>query len=94
VSPALPDLVAEAALAARREQARGLSDVLLRRTRLGLLDARALAAEGSEGAAAVARAMAGELGWDAARVDAELEDWRRTAAAEGLVPTAAERELA
>jgi glycerol-3-phosphate dehydrogenase len=37
-----PDLLAEATLAARHEQARGVSDVLLRRTRLGLLAAREL----------------------------------------------------
>lgn len=89
VSPDLPDLVAEAAFAARREQARGLSDVLLRRTRLGLLDARGLAPAASGGAAVVAAAMGRELGWDAARVESELADWRRTAAAEGLVPAAA-----
>ena len=44
VSPDLPDLVAEAPFAARREQTRSLADVMLRRTRLGLLDARALTA--------------------------------------------------
>jgi glycerol-3-phosphate dehydrogenase len=38
----LPDLLAEVALAARREQARSIGDVLLRRTRLGLLAAREL----------------------------------------------------
>jgi glycerol-3-phosphate dehydrogenase len=38
----LPDLLAEATLAARREQARSIGDVLLRRTRLGLLAAREL----------------------------------------------------
>ena len=37
-----PDLLAEVALAARREQARSIGDVLLRRTRLGLLAAREL----------------------------------------------------
>ena len=36
----LPDLLAEVVHAARREQARGIGDVLLRRTRLGLLAAR------------------------------------------------------
>jgi glycerol-3-phosphate dehydrogenase len=41
----LPDLLAEAALAARREQARSVGDVLLRRTRLGLLAARELVTE-------------------------------------------------
>ncbi|HEV2997841.1 MAG TPA: glycerol-3-phosphate dehydrogenase/oxidase [Solirubrobacteraceae bacterium] len=38
----LPDLLAEAALAARREQARSVGDVLFRRTRLGLLAAHEL----------------------------------------------------
>jgi glycerol-3-phosphate dehydrogenase len=42
ITPELPDLLAEVALAARREQARSVGDVLLRRTRLGLLDARRL----------------------------------------------------
>jgi glycerol-3-phosphate dehydrogenase len=85
ISPELPDLVAEAPFAARREQARGLSDVLLRRTRLGLLDARRLTEPGSEGARAAAEAMAVELSWDAARIASELDDWRSVAAAEGLV---------
>jgi glycerol-3-phosphate dehydrogenase len=90
ISPALPDLVAEAVFAARREQARGVADVLLRRTRLGLLDAPALTDPGSEGARAVADAMAGELGWDGARVESELSEWRAIAVAEGLVPGAAQ----
>ena len=34
-----PDLLAEVAIAARREQARSVADVLLRRTRLGILAA-------------------------------------------------------
>ncbi|MGP0102529.1 MAG: glycerol-3-phosphate dehydrogenase/oxidase [Solirubrobacteraceae bacterium] len=38
----LPDVLAEVALAARREQARSIGDVLLRRTRLGLLAAHEL----------------------------------------------------
>jgi glycerol-3-phosphate dehydrogenase len=42
----LPDLLAEVALAARHEQARSIGDVLLRRTRLGLLAARELAPAG------------------------------------------------
>ena len=42
IVPGLPDLLAEVALAARREQARGVADVLLRRTRLWLLAAHAL----------------------------------------------------
>ena len=43
-------------------------DVLLRRTRLGLLDARGLCAEAAEGPRLAAEAMAGELGWDEERV--------------------------
>jgi glycerol-3-phosphate dehydrogenase len=42
IVPGLPDLLAEVALAARREQARSVADVLLRRTRIGLLAAREL----------------------------------------------------
>src|SRR4029077_9392298 len=38
----LPDLLAEVALAAPRQQARSIGDVLLRRTRLGVLAARDL----------------------------------------------------
>ncbi len=87
IQPDLPDIAAEPAFAARHEQARGLADALLRRTRLGLLDARPLAAPDSEGAARAARAMAAECGWDDARVIAELEDWREVAQAEGLVPS-------
>ncbi len=50
IVPGLPDLLAEAALAARREQARSVGDVLLRRTRLGLLAARELAPAAGGGA--------------------------------------------
>jgi glycerol-3-phosphate dehydrogenase len=85
--PPLPDLAAEAAFAARRDQARSLADVLLRRTRLGLLDARALS--DGDGPERAARAMAGELGWDDPRVRAEVEGWREVARAEGLVPAEA-----
>jgi glycerol-3-phosphate dehydrogenase len=89
----LPDLLAEVALAARREQALSIGDALLRRTRLGLLAARELAgpvAYGSSPAAdgpvaRVADVLAGELGWDLARKDAELEAFAREASAEGIV---------
>jgi glycerol-3-phosphate dehydrogenase len=83
ISPDLPDILAEAAYAAGHEQARSLADVLLRRTRLGLLDARRL---GTEAPRAVAAAMAAELEWDEARVERELADWRDCMRAEGLVP--------
>ena len=86
ISPDLPDVVAEAAYAASHEQARSVGDVLLRRTRLGLLDARGLTAPGASGPRAVAMAMAAQLGWDDARVSRELEEWRELARAEGLVP--------
>jgi glycerol-3-phosphate dehydrogenase len=86
LSPDLPDLAAEAAFAAGHEQARSVADVLLRRTRVALLDARRVAAADAEGARLAARAMAGELGWDGARVDRELDDWAGVARREGLVP--------
>ena len=86
LSPDLPDIAAEAAFAAGHEQARSLADALLRRTRLGLLDARRLSAPGAEGARLAARAMAGELGWDDERVERELRDWQSVAGLEGLVP--------
>jgi len=87
ISIELPDLAAEAAFAVGHEQARSLADVLLRRTRLGLLDARALCAPDSEGARRAARAVGGELGWNDARVDQELRDWAEVARLEGLVPS-------
>jgi glycerol-3-phosphate dehydrogenase len=86
ICPELPDIAAEAAFAVGHEQARSLADVLLRRTRLGLLDARALTAPGSEGARLAARAVGGELGWDDARVEQELRAWAEVARLEGLVP--------
>jgi glycerol-3-phosphate dehydrogenase len=88
ISPDLPDIAAEAAYAAGHEQAHTVADVLLRRTRLGLLDAHRLLEPDAEGPRVVADAMAGQLGWDAARVERELEAWRDVARAEGLVPKA------
>ena len=84
IVPDLPDLLAEAPFAAGHEQALSLVDVLMRRTRLGLLAAPALTAPDADAPRAVAEAMAPELGWDAARVDEELRDWRDLAAAEGI----------
>ncbi|MCW2990584.1 MAG: glycerol-3-phosphate dehydrogenase/oxidase [Solirubrobacterales bacterium] len=80
----LPDLLAEAVHAARSEQALTLADVLLRRTRLGLLAGRELLA--GEAVARVAAATGSELGWDAARVEQEGERFRAEAAAEGIAP--------
>jgi glycerol-3-phosphate dehydrogenase len=85
VLPSRPDLLAEAAYAARREQARCVGDVLLRRTRLGLTAGRELCAPGGEAASRVARAMAAELGWDGERTLREAEAFAGDAAAEGIV---------
>jgi glycerol-3-phosphate dehydrogenase len=84
IVPDLPDLLAEAPFAVRHEQASSLGDVLMRRTRLGLLAAPALTATGAEAPRAVAEAMAPELGWDGARIEQELSDWRELAGAEGI----------
>lgn len=86
IVPDLPDLMAEIPFAARREQARSVADVLLRRTRLGLLDARVLAAPDAPATHAVAAALGSELDWGAARATEELVTWRRVADLEGLVP--------
>jgi glycerol-3-phosphate dehydrogenase len=85
----LPDLLAEAVFAARREQARGVADVLLRRTRLGLLAAREACDPSGGVPERVAGALAGELGWDEARTAQEAERFRAVARAEGIVPTGA-----
>ena len=82
----LPDLLAEVALAARREQARSIGDVLLRRTRLGLLAARELT--GARARAPVRRVgdvLARELGWSAERLELELERFAAEARAEGIL---------
>jgi glycerol-3-phosphate dehydrogenase len=84
IVPELPDLLAEAVIAVRAEQAQSVGDVMLRRTRLGLLAGPAVSEEGSGPARAVAQAMAAELGWDDARVERELDAWRAEAAAEGI----------
>jgi glycerol-3-phosphate dehydrogenase len=85
ILPGMPDLLAEAAFSARREQARSVSDVLLRRTRLGLTAARRLCAAGEQAPERVARALGAELGWDDARCAREAERFRADAVAEGLV---------
>jgi glycerol-3-phosphate dehydrogenase len=87
-----PDLLAEVALAARREQARSIGDVLLRRTRLGLLAARELtlaSAGAGDGHPApvqrVGETMARELGWGAERLQLELERFAEEARLEGIL---------
>ena len=80
-----PDLLAEVVYAARHEQARTVGDALLRRTRLGLTAARDVAAPDALVARRVAAAMAPELGWDAARTEAEAQAFLIEAALEGIV---------
>jgi len=80
----LPDMLAEVVVAARLEQARTVADVLLRRTRLGLLAAPQLRT--AESVRTVAEVLGAELGWDGARVETEAAAWVEAAAAEGIDP--------
>jgi glycerol-3-phosphate dehydrogenase len=86
--PDLPYLRAEVLYAVRYAMALRLEDVLARRTRLNIEDG----ARGTGVAAEVARLLAGELGWPAERVCAEVEAYvaavKRHLAAEGLAPSA------
>jgi glycerol-3-phosphate dehydrogenase len=84
IVPGHPDLLAEVLIAARLEQARSVEDVLLRRTRLGLVAAREL--RDPETTLTVARLLGEELGWSESRVVAEQEAWDRVADEEGLDP--------
>lgn len=85
----MPDPLAEVLMATRNEQAQSIGDVLLRRTRLGLLSARELVAGGGDVPMAVShvcRVMGDELGWDEARRAKECQEWERVAVAEGILP--------
>ena len=73
--PRLPSRACEVVWAARFEMARTVEDVLSRRTRALLLDARASA----EIAPHVARLMAAELGRDEAWERAQVEEYRALA---------------
>jgi glycerol-3-phosphate dehydrogenase len=85
IEPGMPDLLAEAAHAARSEQARTVGDVLLRRTRLALTAARDVCAPGAGAPRRVAAVLAAELGWDEARAEQEAAAFGAEAAAEGVV---------
>jgi glycerol-3-phosphate dehydrogenase len=87
IVPGRPDLLAEVAIAARREQARCVADVLLRRTRLGILSAPQL--RDADSVRRVADVLGAELGWSRRRVKQEAEAWPRAAAEEGIDPAAA-----
>ncbi|HEV2061272.1 MAG TPA: glycerol-3-phosphate dehydrogenase/oxidase [Solirubrobacteraceae bacterium] len=86
IVPGLPDLLAEAAHAARREQVNSVGDVLFRRTRLALLAARELEQD-PQRVRRVAEAIGRELGWDDRRIEQEVAAFGEEAAAEGIVVT-------
>ena len=75
---ALVEVVVAVAHAARREQARTVGDVLLRRTRLGLIAARDLL-DDPAALRRVAATLGAEHGWDEERVDAEVDAFVRGA---------------
>lgn len=79
-----PDLMAEVIVAVRNEQARKISDVLLRRTRLGILDARPLSS--ADSVADLSKLMGEELGWSKARREEETTNWEHDARVEGIDP--------
>ena len=87
IAPGRPDLLAEVALAARAEQARSVGDVLLRRTRLGILAAPELRT--AKAVRPVADVLGSELGWSRRRRSHEAEAWLEVAAQEGVDPAGA-----
>jgi len=80
-----PDLLAEAAYAARREQAVSVGDALLRRTRIALQAARDVADPEGATARRVAAAMAPVLGWDESEAEVQARAFLDEARAEGIV---------
>jgi glycerol-3-phosphate dehydrogenase len=80
-----PDLLAEARFAAAAEQASSVGDVLLRRTRLGLLAARECSCDGGEVARRVAATIGAALDWDATTVATSSLAFAEEARAEGIV---------
>jgi glycerol-3-phosphate dehydrogenase len=84
IVPGRPDLLAEVVMAARHEQARSLADVLLRRTRLGILASPALRDPAT--LRPIAAALGAELGWSEARIGGEIDAWEAVATEEGVDP--------
>jgi glycerol-3-phosphate dehydrogenase len=84
IVPGRPDLLAEAVVAARHEQATSVADVLQRRTRLGLLAAPQL--RGADSVRAVAAALGGELGWSRREIKRAAEAWPAAAVEAGVDP--------
>lgn len=70
IAEGLPYRLAEVVFAVRQEWATTLADVLERRTRLAIVDARAAIAAAPK----VAEVMGAELGWDADQVAAEVAE--------------------
>ncbi|HVD86099.1 MAG TPA: glycerol-3-phosphate dehydrogenase/oxidase, partial [Solirubrobacterales bacterium] len=87
IVPGRPDLLAEVALAARHEQARSVADVLLRRTRLGIVAAPEL--RSAKAVRPVADVLGAELGWSRRQRSREAEAWLEVVAQEGTDPAAA-----
>jgi glycerol-3-phosphate dehydrogenase len=87
ILPGHPDLMAEVVIAARAEQARSVADVLMRRTRLGLIAAVELREE--EPVARIAELLGAELAWTPERIASEPQAWRRVVEEEGLDPAGA-----
>ena len=79
----LPYVCGQVTWAVRHEMARTVEDVLARRTRSLLLDARA----SIEAAPAVAKLMAAELGQDPAWIDKQVDEYRTLA--RGYLPPGA-----
>jgi glycerol-3-phosphate dehydrogenase len=86
IVPGRPDLLAEVVLAVRSEQARSVADVLLRRTRLGILAAPQLRT--AKAVRPIADALGAELGWGRRQRSREAEAWLAVAAEEGTDPAA------
>ena len=84
IVPGEPDLLAEAAIAARLEQARTVADVMLRRTRLGIVSAPRL--RDAKSVLPVAQAIGRELGWGRRRIRQEADAWVELAKGEGVDP--------
>ncbi len=74
------------AIAARLEQARCVADVLLRRTRLGLLAAPQL--RSVDAVRPVADVLGAEHGWSRRQVKREAEAWPAAVAEAGVDPAA------
>jgi glycerol-3-phosphate dehydrogenase len=79
-----PDLLAEVVFAGGEEQARSVGDVLLRRTRLGLLAGRSLTEPGAPEPIRVAETLGGALGWNRMQVAGAIGDFAIEAAEEGI----------